>query len=103
MKQTGMLNGVDFQCFVLLGYFGKTKHFKLLGSHLGLSMEREKKTIFLIILVSLKGRMRPEPHLNESSSGVYFKIFDKQPCLFHNGYFQGYKHTRVEQGRGTSQ
>lgn len=43
MKQTGILNGVDFQCFVLLGYFGKTQHFKLLGSHLGLTVEREKK------------------------------------------------------------
>ena len=66
-------------------------------------MEIGKIYIFLIILVSLKGRMRPEPHLNESSLGVYFKIFDKQPCLFHNGVFQGYKHTRVEQGRETSQ
>ena len=65
-------------------------------------METEKKTIFLIILVSLKGRMRPEPHLNESSLEVYFKIFDEQPCLFHNGVFQGYRHISraVTKGRG---
>ena len=44
LKQTGILNSVDFQCFVLLGYyFRKTQHFKLLGSHVGLTVEREKK------------------------------------------------------------
>ena len=83
--------------------FRKVRELLLLSFDLGLSMESQKKTIFLIILVSLKGRMRPEPHLNKSSSGVYFKIFDKQHCLFHNRDFHGYKYTRVEQGKGTSQ
>ena len=46
MKQTGILNSVDFQCFVLLGYFRKTQYFKLLGSHVGLTVERETKLYF---------------------------------------------------------
>ena len=67
MKQTGILNSVDFQCFVLLGYFRKTQHFKLLRVSCRV---KRKKTIFLIILVSLKGHKRHEPCLNESSLGV---------------------------------
>ena len=51
MKQTWILNGVDFQCFVLLGYFGKTQHFKLLGSHLGLSVKKREKNVILYIIL----------------------------------------------------
>ena len=38
----------------LFGYFGKTQHFKLLGSRPGLTAKR-KKPYISIILVSLKG------------------------------------------------
>jgi len=67
MKQTGMLvillRSVDFECLALLRIFQQNPMFKLLGSHLGLIAEREK-SIFLVILVSLKGHKKPEPCLN---------------------------------------